>query len=68
MATPIQDGYDENAASGIRRVTADGETVEMHDLDSLRRAAEDEAKQQASNSPRLGIKMFRVRTGRASPQ
>lgn len=67
MATPIADAYEENAASGVRRIASDGELVEMHTLDELRRAADEETKKSAAGKGRMGIKMFRVRTGGASP-
>lgn len=68
MATPVQDRYDKNAAAGIKKMVSDGESVEVHSLDELQRAADREAKTQASNNGRLGIKMFRVRSGSAAPQ
>lgn len=69
MATPIQDSFDENAASGVKKVISDGEVVEMHSLDELRRAADREKKDQAaSTGSRGGIKFFRVRSGGAYPQ
>lgn len=68
MATPITDAYEENAASGVKRVASDGEMVDMHSLDEQQRAADRELKQQAATRGRLGIKMFRVRFGGAAPQ
>lgn len=69
MATPIQDAYDENAASGIKRVSSDGESVEMHSLSEMQRAADIEAKQAAaSTGARAGLKIFRARMGGAAPQ
>lgn len=67
METPVQDSYREAAASGVKRITSDGESVEMHSLDEQRRASEAEAKQQAASRGRMGIKMFRVKTGGAAP-
>lgn len=68
MATPIQDAFEENAASGVRSVLSDGEQVTMHSLDEMRKAAEYEQKQAAATNKRLGIKFFRVRSGGAAPQ
>ena len=70
MSTPIQDAYAEQAAAGVRRAASDGEMVEAHSLDDLRRAADIEAKQQAAaaGKPRFGILMGRVRMGGAAPQ
>ena len=67
MATPIQDSYAENASSGVKKVVSDGEVVEMHSLGEQQRAADKEAKKAAATGARLGIKMFRVRTGGAAP-
>lgn len=69
MSTPIQDAYDENATTGIKKVMVDGEMVEMHDLDQQAAAADREAKRQAaaSSAGRAGLKMFRVKTGGAAP-
>ena len=70
MTTPIKDAYEENAASGVKKVVVDGELVEMHSLDEQRRAADAEAKRAAASSGagRAGIKFFRVRSGGAYPQ
>lgn len=68
MATPINDAYDEAAAAGVRRVNSDGESVEMAPLDEIQRAADRELKKQATSKGRLGIKMFRTRSGGAAPQ
>lgn len=68
MATPINDAYEENAASGVKSVSSDGEMVNMHSLEELRKAADRETKQRAAGNGRLGIKMFRVRHGGTAPQ